>query len=177
MILNKQKLILFELLLPLTLFVQPASVSAQGQVVPKVTGTFCFQASYGSNVQNFQACVVLTAQQLDADGNGKGSLTYTDPNGTFVVEVSYLKVVGNKGYLAGAVAYSDFPGVTEGTWFYEVATDNGDPGIGRDTLAGSNWGTNDGATAKACAEAPGSCRNQTADLSITSGNIQVFPKP
>jgi hypothetical protein len=171
-----KKLILFELFLALALLVQPASLSAEGKAAPKANGTFCFRASYGPNVQDFQACVVLTAQQLDTAGNGKGSLTYTDPNGTFVIDVSYLKVVGNKGYLAGPVTYSNFPGIPEGTWYYEVATDNGEPGIGRDTLAGSSFGTNGGATAQACVQTPGSCGNQTADLPITSGNIQVLPK-
>jgi hypothetical protein len=138
-----------------------------------VNGTFCFQASYGKNVQNFQACVVLAAQQLTAIGGGKGSLTYTDPNGTFVVDLSFVKVVGNTGYVAGAVAYSNFPGITEGNWFYEVATDKGEPGIGRDTLAGSNYGT-DAVGAQVCFNT--TCENQTDNLPITSGNIQVLSK-
>jgi hypothetical protein len=138
-----------------------------------VAGTFCFQASYGAAVQPFNACVILAAKQLDSEGDGSGSFAYTDPNGTFVVAVSYVKAVGNVAYFAGATTYSNFPGIDVGTWFYEVATDNGNPGVGLDTLAGSNFGTSGQAQAQGCVQTPGSCPNQTAALAILSGDIHI----
>jgi hypothetical protein len=116
----------------------------------------------------------LSAQQLNPTaGDGKGSLTYADPNGTFVVDLTYVKIVGNKAYFAGAATFSNFLGIDVGTWFYEVATDVGNPGVGLDTLAGSNFGTGAQTQAQGCVQNPGSCTDQTLPLPIVSGDIQV----
>jgi hypothetical protein len=141
---------------------------------PTVAGTFCFKANYGGSQQTFDACVVLAAQQLDAAGTGIGSITYSDPNGSFVIQVSNAKIVGNTAYLAGQVLVPNSFGVAPGTWFYEVATNNGPTGT--DTLGGSNFGTDPGGKMQAdsamAVPMPG-IDTQTKNLPIINGDIQV----
>jgi hypothetical protein len=162
-----KKVSLLFALLGLASFILPASAAT-----PTVAGTFCYQANYGGTPQTFSACIVLVAQQLDANGNGKGSLYYMDPNFTFVVDVSYVKIVGKKAYFAGSSLLGNPPGIPAGTWFYEVAADNGEPGVGLDTLGGSGLGLN--AAIQAASLVTGATDiTQTGDLLITSGDIHV----
>ena len=140
---------------------------------PKATGTFTFI----TNIDNkTTATVALSAQQVDSLFNGKGTLVLQDVAGTAFLDVKYVHVIGNVAYIASQVAEgSNYVGQPVGSWYVNMVVDNGEPGVGHDTIKGAAIGTDPANALKALTWVtdPQQAAWQTVDIPITSGNIQV----
>ena len=62
-----------------------------------------------------------------------------------------------------------------GSWYVNMVVDNGEPGVGHDTIKGAAIGTDPANALKALTWVtdPQQAAWQTVDIPITSGNIQV----
>jgi len=141
---------------------------------PKATGTLTFI----TNIDNkTTATVALSAQQVDSLFNGKGTLVLQDVAGTAFLDVKYVHVIGNVAYIASQVAEgSNYAGQPVGNWYVNIFVDNGEPGVGHDTITGAALGAGPLAQATALQMVQtGSGGWQAGPLPITSGNIQVHP--
>jgi hypothetical protein len=109
---------------------------------------------------------------------GKARSIFRDGVGVLNLEVQFVKVVGNTAWIASQVAEgSNYTGHSNGNWYVYKVIDNGEPGVGHDTIAGAGL-AGDAATAFAMVANGGTPQSldnlfQTTNLLITSGNIQV----
>lgn len=110
---------------------------------------------------------------VTAGCTGSNLMQYVDANGdTYAVNVTLWRFDGSLARFGGPVVWAD-GGVDVGTWIVVQVVDNGEPGIGADTLAATTVPAGGGAAAAAAALVAGSSALIYGPVSIDAGNLQV----
>jgi hypothetical protein len=155
-------------------FAPVALFAGSSAPAPKATGSFTFASNIDGKTT---AYIVLNAKQMDPALTGQGTIFFQDGAGTAYLDVKYVRVEGNTAYVASQVGEgSNYAGQPVGNWYVNIFVDNGEPGVGHDTITGAALGAGPLAQATALQMVQtGSGGWQAGPLPITSGNIQVHP--